>query len=157
MKKLIISFEIIFIIGFLINIVLPSGLNGNLFVPESAEILKETQQITNSGSAVQSEDEINVYDTPSEYGLYQNTPNPFNPETKISFALEHSGICRLSIYDFRGRMIKFLFNGEIQADRVYDFFWNGTDQKNNVMPSGMYFYQISSASYTVTKRMLLLK
>jgi len=91
------------------------------------------------------------------FGLYQNYPNPFNPTTEISFALEEAGNCELSIYDVKGRKIKTLFTGNIEAEQVYSFVWNREDESEKAVASGIYFYKLETLSYSKVNKMLLLK
>jgi len=96
-------------------------------------------------------------EAPESYGLYQNYPNPFNPTTNISFALDHTENCEVMIYDIKGRKIKTLFKGEIDADRVYSFVWNSDDESGKDVASGIYFYKMTSERYSSTKKMILMK
>jgi photosystem II stability/assembly factor-like uncharacterized protein len=88
---------------------------------------------------------------PKSFSLYQNYPNPFNPTTKISFDLPKSSFVELTIYDVTGRQISILVNEQLSAGKyIMDF--NASN-----LPSGVYFYQIKSGSYTNTKKMVLIK
>ena len=99
----------------------------------------------------------NSPDIPDNFGLYSNYPNPFNPTTNISFALANEGACELTIYDAKGRKIKTLFSGNIEAERRYSFIWNGDDAKGQAVASGIYFYKIISGKYIAEKKMILMK
>jgi Concanavalin A-like lectin/glucanases superfamily/FlgD Ig-like domain len=94
---------------------------------------------------------------PETFGLYQNYPNPFNPTTEISFALEDAANCELTIYDIKGRKVKTLFTGNITAERIYSFIWNGKDESRKVVSSGIYYYNMKAGKYSSTKKMILLK
>jgi len=96
-------------------------------------------------------------DIPAEFGLYQNYPNPFNPDTQISFALIEAGECKLKIYNIEGQLVRDLFSGLVEENRIYSFNWNGCDDSGKEVDSGMYFYQIKVGKFTSTKKMLLLK
>ncbi|NQV18284.1 MAG: hypothetical protein HQ534_07075 [Armatimonadetes bacterium] len=102
--------------------------------------------------------------------LIGNYPNPFNPETTISFSLNtentslHNATAwqaedtELIIYNLKGQKIKTLYpfpNGSLGTREVV---WNGTDENNQPVSSGIYFYQLKIGNqYSETKRMLLLK
>jgi hypothetical protein len=86
----------------------------------------------------------------------KNYPNPFNPETKISFNVVQTTDTSLIIYNIKGQKVKTLVNEKLFPAN-YTFNWNGTDSKNNSVASGMYFYQLKSGSETQTKKMILLK
>ena len=87
--------------------------------------------------------------------LLENYPNPFNPETTISFNLttELTENTELVIYNLKGQKIRqfSIFNG--QSSIV----WDGTDENNKPVASGIYFYKISAGKSSVMKKMLLLK
>lgn len=88
---------------------------------------------------------------PDSYSLSQNFPNPFNPVTKINFAIQKQGLVSLKIYDILGREIRTLVN-EIKQAGYYSVDFNGSD-----FASGVYFFRIESGSYKDTKRMMLVK
>ncbi len=88
---------------------------------------------------------------PKETVLHQNYPNPFNPETRISYTLANESKVRLSIYDIRGREIATLVD-DFQSAGEYRVLWNATDY-----PSGVYFYRLQTADFTMIRRMLFLK
>jgi hypothetical protein len=93
---------------------------------------------------------------PAEFVLLQNYPNPFNPETSISFALSKDGYTTLKVYDITGKLITILINEQKTAG-YYTVKWNGRNEKGEIVPTGLYLYQIISGEYSSTKRMLLLK
>ncbi len=88
---------------------------------------------------------------PTEYSLGQNYPNPFNPATTIEFTLEKAGHTRLTVYDVSGRVACRLVNEVLHAGRHAVLFHDAT------LPSGLYFYKISSGDFQAGKSMLLLK
>jgi photosystem II stability/assembly factor-like uncharacterized protein len=88
---------------------------------------------------------------PSEYRLGQNYPNPFNPSTKISFSLPKSGFVKLSVFDLLGREVTALIKEELKPG-TYEVNWDASNY-----PSGVYFYKITSGSFTWTRKMILLK
>ncbi|MCD4820210.1 MAG: choice-of-anchor J domain-containing protein [Candidatus Cloacimonetes bacterium] len=95
---------------------------------------------------------------PKSYGLYDNYPNPFNPDTYIAFALKEESKVYLRVYNIKGKLIKTLFSGEtFAADRVIRTNWDGTDNHYNPVASGVYFYQLKAEKKIITKKMLLLK
>ncbi len=88
-------------------------------------------------------------DLPSNLSkLYQNHPNPFNPETNIQFDIYENEIGILTIFNMKGQiMISESFNsGE------NNFLWNAGD-----CSSGVYFYKLQTENFSETKKMLLLK
>jgi hypothetical protein len=95
---------------------------------------------------------------PTRYTLYQNYPNPFNPETLIKYAVSGDGLTRvnLKIYNIVGQLVKTLVD-EDQMPGEYTRTWNGKDEKNQDVASGMYFYKLKVSNFTETKKMVLLR
>jgi len=83
-------------------------------------------------------------------------PNPFNPVTNIAFSTKEEGRVTLDIYNLKGQKVRTLLNSILPADD-HSVTWNGKDDGDNAVSSGVYFYQITSGRYTATKKMLLLK
>lgn len=84
-------------------------------------------------------------------GISVNYPNPFNPETKISFNLAGKSFVRLVVYDVLGRQVKELVNREIEQG-LHDITWNAAGST-----SGVYFYKIETAFGNETKKMVLIR
>ncbi len=89
--------------------------------------------------------------SPKVYSLDQNYPNPFNPSTQISFSLEKAGMTQLNVYNLLGQKVASLVNQSLAAGQhIVNF-------KADNLPSGMYIYNLTSGTYSVTKKMVLLK
>ncbi|PKN80856.1 MAG: hypothetical protein CVU48_00615 [Candidatus Cloacimonetes bacterium HGW-Cloacimonetes-1] len=88
--------------------------------------------------------------------LNGNYPNPFNPETTISYAIKDRTHVRLEIYNTKGQLIRILVNQEQPTGR-YDIVWNGRDNNNTTVSSGMYIYRMNAGSYVCTRKMLLMQ
>jgi hypothetical protein len=93
---------------------------------------------------------------PGAFALNQNFPNPFNPETVISFSLDKSGDVTLSVYDVLGRTVTTLYQGYLPTGQ-HQFRWNGTDANGQGVASGVYFYRLSSDQVSLTRKMALMK
>ncbi|MCB0747262.1 MAG: T9SS type A sorting domain-containing protein, partial [Ignavibacteriae bacterium] len=89
--------------------------------------------------------------TPNEYGLAQNYPNPFNPSTTISYTLPNSGFTKLSVYNSLGQEVQSLINDN-QSAGTHTVNFNASN-----LPSGMYFYSLTSGNFTQTNKMILMK
>ncbi len=89
--------------------------------------------------------------TPVKYELSQNFPNPFNPTTKINFALPKQGLVTLKIYDMLGKEVAQLVN-EVRNAGNYSVDFNASNYA-----SGVYFYKMTSADFSEVKRMMLVK
>jgi hypothetical protein len=88
---------------------------------------------------------------PTTTTLAQNYPNPFNAETSIGYTLADAGNVNLSVYDISGRLVETLVDG-YQSAGEHIASWNASG-----VSSGVYFYKLSTASYSATKMMNLLK
>ncbi len=98
-----------------------------------------------------------VGDIPSgRLTLAQNSPNPFNPVTKISFSLPSRQEVVLRIYNVEGRLVRTLLQGVLEAG-PQSVMWTGKDEKGNQAASGLYFYRLVTDSGTLTRKMTLLK
>ena len=91
----------------------------------------------------------------NSYNLH-NYPNPFNPETSLSFDLRSNGLIKLDIYNIKGQKVKRLINEEM-AVGTHSIVWNGTNNQNQAVASGVYFYKLTTSERTETKKMLLMK
>jgi hypothetical protein len=90
-------------------------------------------------------------ETPKDYSLSQNFPNPFNPVTKINFALPKQGFVTLKIYDIVGREVQTLVS-EMKQAGYYSIDFSGSS-----LSSGVYFYKIQTDDFVSVKRMVLIK
>jgi hypothetical protein len=85
-----------------------------------------------------------------------NFPNPFNPSTTISFNLKNSSNVKLIVYNVKGQKVKQLVSDQLLAGQ-HSIEWNGKDNNNKSVASGIYFYKISAGKSSAMKKMLLLK
>jgi len=88
---------------------------------------------------------------PTEFSLLQNSPNPFNPSTTISYALPVDSQVELSIFTVEGKLVTRLVDTTVSAG-IHSVTWNARS-----MPSGMYFYSLRAGSYSETKKMMIVK
>jgi hypothetical protein len=88
---------------------------------------------------------------PENISLFQNYPNPFNPVTDIDFNLSQQSFVLLKVYDPLGRELFVLLNEEKGAG-LHKVKFNGSG-----LPSGIYYYSLTSKGSTITKKMILLK
>jgi hypothetical protein len=96
-------------------------------------------------------EENNNASPPADFKLSQNFPNPFNPSTKIKFALPRNGFVNLTVYDVLGRAITVLVNEQKPAGN-YEILFNASE-----IPSGVYFYKLVTNDFTSTKKMILVE
>lgn len=93
---------------------------------------------------------------PREYALSQNFPNPFNPETQISYQLPKDGQVKLYIYNLLGQKVGTLLDGKQRSGR-YTVRWNGKSDQGQNLGSGVYFYKIQAGECSFAKKMILLR
>ncbi|MFC1717915.1 FlgD immunoglobulin-like domain containing protein, partial [Candidatus Poribacteria bacterium] len=93
--------------------------------------------------------------------LGQNNPNPFNPETWISFKLANGADVKIDIYDITGRLVRTLDVGYRPAgsywDRSKSAYWDGRNESGEPISSGVYMYRLTAGTFTAMRRMVVLK
>ena len=89
--------------------------------------------------------------TPETFALYNNYPNPFNPATKIRFAIPQSTFTILKVYSILGEEVASLVN-ELKTPGIYEINFDGTD-----LASGTYIYKLQAGDFSETKKMIVLK
>ncbi len=88
--------------------------------------------------------------------LKQNYPNPFNPSTRIEFNNPKTQHVNIGIYNSRGQLVKTLANEVIPAGTQYKV-WDGLNNSNETVTSGVYFYKMTAGNQTEMKKMVLIK
>ncbi len=89
--------------------------------------------------------------------LQQNNPNPFNPETAISYTIPMSANISLNIFNIKGQKVRTLVS-EKQERGNHSIRWDGKDALGNNAASGVYFYRLDAEGQpSQTRKMLLLK
>jgi len=102
---------------------------------------------------------VAVEENPNKFPLITslNAPKP-NPATKglakISFTISEPTKTSVRIYDASGRLIKTLVNSNLGSG-VYNYTWNGTDEHNNTVAEGVYFYTLETDKHNITKKLVL--
>ena len=94
---------------------------------------------------------------PSRTVLHQNTPNPFNPMTTITFDLARASHVSLNIYDVAGRLVRSLANTKMTAGFNKQVRWDGLDNENRHVSSGVYFYKLESDNFRATRKLVVMK
>ncbi|MBN2829553.1 MAG: T9SS type A sorting domain-containing protein, partial [Candidatus Cloacimonetes bacterium] len=88
--------------------------------------------------------------------LSANFPNPFNPETTISFSLKSAEQTKLSIFNQKGQLVTTLVSDYLQPG-THRYIWNGLDTNGKKVSSGVYLYKLQAGTYTKTRKMILMK
>ncbi len=124
---------------------------------DNGSILYRLKQIDLDGSISYSKQiEIEVNNTPKEFALFRNYPNPFNPSTSIRYDVPVQSPVTLDIYDALGRLVRSLVS-EIKDPGRYTITWNGRNNYNEPVSSGFYVYRIKAGNFSAVKKMLMLK
>ena len=105
---------------------------------------------TNGGSPL-TVIEPNAGNTPSDFSILGNYPNPFNPETIIKFKTEKAGIINLGIFDVTGKLVEELINNNVLAGE-HEIKWNASE-----FAGGVYFCRLISEEKSFIHKMILVK
>ena len=90
-------------------------------------------------------------ETPDDFGLLSNYPNPFNAQTTINYALPRGGMVKLQVYDIMGRVVATLAEGNRPAG-LHQIVWQAKD-----MPSAIYLVRFQAGEFVQSRKMTLLK
>ena len=101
--------------------------------------------------AFTAETDLQTAELPTEFALTGNYPNPFNPQTSITFSMPEAATVRLTVYDLLGRQVALLVDGNLSAGK-HEVRFDATN-----LPSGQYLYRLTTPKGEFTKMMMLLK
>ena len=138
----------VFAQNYVLNLNLKDGSSATISVDDIRKIIFESETGINSGS-----DKTQVIES---FKIFQNYPNPFNPSTTITYQIPNYSNVRVNIYDLNGQLIKELLN-ENQSAGEYRIMWDGTNQSNLKVASGVYIYSVRCNESLLSKQMILLK
>ena len=88
---------------------------------------------------------------PKTFALFANYPNPFNPSTKIRYAISQTSFTTITVYSMLGDEVSTLIN-EIKTPGIYEINFDGSN-----LSSGTYLYKLQAGNFTQTKKMIILK
>ncbi len=94
--------------------------------------------------------------SPSDFKLFQNFPNPFNPSTSISFEIPEEGMVELKVYNLLGQHVRTLVN-EIRSSGLHATIWDGRDKQGRSVGGGIYLYTVATKDALLCRKMILLK
>ncbi len=97
-------------------------------------------------------EDINSFNT----ALLGNSPNPFNPETKISFSLERQQYVSLEIVNIKGQKVTILYSGILDRGK-HEYIWNGENNNGVKTSSGVYFIKMKTSKNTFVRKCIMLK
>ena len=92
----------------------------------------------------------------SRFSLNQNFPNPFNPSTAIDYHLSAFSDVELSVFNMRGQKVRILVDDNKPAGN-YSVVWDGKDEADTIVPSGIYMSRLKSGGNVSSNRMMLIK
>jgi hypothetical protein len=99
-----------------------------------------------------------AYDTPFNLSV---SPNPFKHQTQIRFTMQDSRSTvekpTVCIFDAAGRLVQSFNPESCIMDHVSSIRWDGTDQSNRQVPSGVYFVQLDAGDHQETEQILLIR
>jgi len=103
-------------------------------------------------------DDVKMADAsqPHDFILKQNYPNPFNPETAIEYQLPRASEVEISIFNLQGQKVTTLVK-EYQIVGTHKIIWNGIDESDRSVASGVYLYRLQVGDFMMIKKMLLLR
>ena len=109
---------------------------------------------------VEYEETLNIIKTkntmPGVITISQNFPNPFNPETTFNYTVHKTGEVLFSIYNVMGDLVYTVDNGPLLPGS-YNIVWNGVNNFNRPVSSGIYFYQLKSGEEVKSGKMVYSK
>jgi hypothetical protein len=85
--------------------------------------------------------------------LVGNFPNPFNPDTVISYSISSGRNVRLAVFNSLGQKVRTLMDGPVAAGK-HTAVWNGCDDSGRIVSSGMYFAKMESGGFMKTVKLL---
>nr|MDK2851063.1 serine protease [Candidatus Cloacimonadota bacterium] len=143
-----------------LDIIVPDNSNYNVIdikrEIDSIEWECFTGTYNRSGNIAQPTPNIDLVIPIKDTELYSAYPNPFNPQTTLSFNLKEAGEVSLDIYNQRGQKVRSLVNSKMDAGE-HKIVWNGTDDNGRNVSSGLYFYRLKSGKYSSTRKMIMMK
>jgi len=93
---------------------------------------------------------------PDVFTLQQNVPNPFNPNTTISFCLHRPGHVTVEVLNVNGQLVRTLVIG-VQSAGSHNVTWDGRNSTGQQVASGEYLYRLSTEEFSQTRKMVLLR
>ncbi len=94
--------------------------------------------------------------TPKDFSMAKNYPNPFNPGTKIDFALPEQSNVEISIYNMLGQKVRTLVNSPLGAG-YHTAYWNGMSNTGESLPSGAYLIRMQAGTHSFVQQVMMLK
>lgn len=132
--------------GNIINDPFPTDFESAGFDLDGIAVINEWEEVSNDNNIIGS-----LVTT-----LGDAYPNPFNPETTITFSIPESQNCILQIYNLKGQLVKNIVNNHLTKGS-HAYTWNGKDNKGKAVSSGVYLYELKTTNRSFVKKMILQK
>lgn len=136
-------------LNFAMALVLGEGLNG---LQQNADFAKQLYDSLQTVTSVPKKKSGPI----TEFRLNQNYPNPFNTTTRITYQLPYSAGVKLEIFNILGQRVKVVVN-ESQTAGQHEILWNGVDENNLQVASGIYLFTLWINDFRAVRKMVLLK
>lgn len=137
-------------------------INGEPYWYKIADVdVKGTETLHGPVSTVPDKGRQEVHEeVPGAFKLWNNFPDPFNPATmfRVDIPVTKQRIMKmhLGIFNITGQRVKDLYSGEI-VPGSHIFHWDGTNNDNDPVPAGCYFYHLNTSLFQDTGRMILIR
>ncbi len=125
---------------FSVSLTVTGPLNSDSLFRENYIIVEDPSTVHNLSDAL-----------PTEFKLFNNYPNPFNPSTIIKFSLPKAEFVTLKIYNLLGQELSTLVSEKINSGK-YQYNWNAGS-----LASGVYLYRLQAGEYVKTKKLILVR
>jgi hypothetical protein len=113
------------------------------------------------------DDSLHIFSVPAPTGISEKkhtsitkldltAPGLVRNSTTIRFSVVNSGYGKLDIFDMSGKLVKTLVNGNVNAGN-HSATWNRTDNRNEKVSGGVYFYKLTVGNETVTRKIIAVK
>ena len=96
-------------------------------------------------------------ETPAEFSLGENYPNPFNPATTITFNVPVQASVSLEIFNVLGEKVRTLADNRVYEGGIQSEVWDGKNDQGTMVPSGTYFSRLTTPGGVFMRKMMLLK
>ncbi|MBT4484854.1 MAG: SUMF1/EgtB/PvdO family nonheme iron enzyme [Candidatus Latescibacteria bacterium] len=128
--------------------------NATVTVENLADRSKRFVAVTDTTGRFSFSIETAVKEQPIPFQLYGNFPNPFNPQTRISYSIDNASDVTISIYNILGRRVCTMDQG-YREPGFYTAVWDGRGDSGNSNSAGVYLYKLDAGGRSITSKMLM--
>ncbi|MFH1845055.1 MAG: hypothetical protein ABIF77_17850 [bacterium] len=120
--------------------------------PVASELLRDVLQRCGQSTG----DPTTATPTVDAFRVAANYPNPFNPKTRIEYAMPARGLLHIAIYNVRGELVKALVDEVVNQGHGF-VIWDGNDDQGAAVSSGVYFYKTEALGKATIHKMALVR